>query len=810
MSSLCVALMELKIASRSLLRQPGFTAVAVLTLALGIGLNTAIFSVVQAVLLRPLPFPRPGELVALNESLPASGSRAAEPEMAITPPTTRDWSKATTLASMGFYAESDYILTGAGEPARIPGADVSPGFFPTLGVEPVAGRLLTPDDDVPNAPPVCVIAHELWASRFGSDASLIGKSIELSGRPHTVVGVMPASFEFPETARIWTPLALPTEEFADDQRLSFYLRGVGRLRASATPVQVEAELTSIANGLASRFPDRYRGRGATVRSLHESSVTAVRPALMLLLGTAGCVLLIACVNVANLLFARTASRTGELATRVALGASRGRILKQLLTESAVLSACGAIGGVLLALWARDAIVALSPANVPRIDEVRVDGAVLGFALLAATVTMLAIGLLPAILSSRRALQQELAGGRKGIATGGRQWVRGSLVVAQLALSLALLTGAGLLARTFWNLISVDTGFNADQVTTMEVLLPRPKYQDPARRADLVDRVVSTLQSNPLVQAAGGTTNLPLSNTNMSFMFYTEGMTPDKDVPYPANLRAVTNGYFAALQIPVVRGRAIGAEDRFGSPPVVVVNDAMRRKYWPNTDPIGQRISITRGRTVVWREIVGIVGDIRHAGLSEEPAPEIYMPYAHDPFFFVRVAVRSSGDPSQLAGAMRAAVWAVDPAQPVSRVRSMNDVIATSIAAERFNTILIGTFALLALVLAAVGLYGIVAHSVTLRFHEFGVRVALGARRRHVLGLVLRQALLLATIGIGLGMTLAFGVTRLLETQLYGTTARDPLTFAAVAGLLLGVVLLASLVPARRAISVDPIRALRAE
>jgi putative ABC transport system permease protein len=544
--------------------------------------------------------------------------------------------------------------------------------------------------------------------------------------------------------------------------------------------------------------------------LHESSVTEVRPALLLLLGTAGCVLLIACVNVANLLFARTASRTGELATRVALGASRGRILKQLLTESAVLSACGAIGGVLLAMWARDAIVGLSPANVPRIDEVRVDAAVLAFAVVAATLTMLAIGLLPAILSSRRALQQELGGGRKGVATGGRQWVRGSMVVVQLALSLALLTGAGLLVRTFWNLVSVDTGFNADQVMTMEVLLPRPKYQDAARRAEFVERVVSTLQSNPLVQAAGGTTNLPLSNTNMSFGFYTDGMTPDKDVPHPANVRAVTGGYFAALKIPILRGRPIGSEDRVGTAPVVVINDAMRRKYWPNTNPIGQHISITRGRTVVWREIVGIVGDIRHAGLSEEPAPEIYMPYAHDPFFFIRVAVRSTGDPAQLAGAMRAAVWAVDPAQPVSRLRSMNDVIAASIASQRFNTVLIGTFAVLALLLAAVGLYGIVAHSVTLRFHEFGVRVALGAGRRHVFGLVLRQALTMGTIGIALGIALALGVTRVIETQLYGTTARDPLTFASVAALLLGVTVLASLVPARRAISVDPIRALRAE
>jgi predicted permease len=562
--------------------------------------------------------------------------------------------------------------------------------------------------------------------------------------------------------------------------------------------------------MASQFPEQYKGRGATVIPLQRSIVADVRPGLLLLFGTVGCVLLIACVNVANLLMARAAARQGEMVTRAALGASTRRLLQQLLIESLVLSIAGAIGGILIALWARDAIISLSPAGVPRIADVRVDFVVLGFALIMASVTAVVFGLVPALSTTRQAHASSVAAGRKGVAGSRRPRLRAALVVAQLALSLALLTGAGLLARTFWKLTAVDPGFKASNVMTMEVSLPRAKYPEPAQRAEFFTRVVAMLEANPLIEAAGGATNLPLSNTNMSFGFYRQHMIPGKDAPLTANVRGVTSGYLSALSIPVLKGRGLTPEDRAGSHPVVVINDAMRRRFWGDQDPIGQQISITRGRTTIWREIVGIAGDIRHAGLATEPEPEIYMPYAHDPFFFLRIAVRSDAPPEVLAGAMRAAVWAVDPAQPVSRVRPMTAVIAASVAGERFNTILIGTFAVLAITLAAIGLYGVVTYSVMLRLHEFGVRLALGAERRHVVGLVLRQSLTLAACGLGAGSLLAFALTRLIQHQLYQTSTNDPFTLAAVAGILLTIALVAALVPARRATRVDPIAALRAE
>jgi len=801
---------DFKYAIRALTRSPGFTAIAVLTLALGIGANTAIFSVVHAVLLRPLPYPRPAELMALYESLPANGDQPARTDMAITPATSRDWTASSTFSSIGYYADMDFILTGAGEPSRIPGASVSWSFFDTLGVPPSAGRLLNRADDQPDRPLVCVIGHELWRTRFGSDLSIVGKQIDLSGRPHTVVGIAQGGFAFPVTSQIWTPLALPESEYADNQRLSFYLHAVGRLTPSATPEQAAADLNLIGHRMAAQFPAEYEGRGATVVPLQESAVASVRPALLLLLGTATCVLLIACVNVANLLLARGASRTAEMATRAALGASRRRMLEQLLTESALLASGGAIVGVLLALWARDAIVAMGPAAVPAIAEVQINVAVLGFALGLATITAVGFGLVPALLTTRRAIGGSIASTRKGSVESGGRRIRDALVIVQLALSLALLTGAGLLGRTLWNLMSVDPGFDSTSVMTMEVLLPRPKYQDPVRRAEFFTQVVETLQNNPLVAAAGGSTNLPLSDTNMAFGFYRENQTPDQDVPSIANVRGVTPGYFRALAIPLIRGRAFTPADRAGSPPVVVINEAMRRKFWPDQDPLGQRISITRGRTAIWRDIVGIVGDVRHAALASEPEPELYMPYAHDPFPFLRIAVRSPAQTDVLAGIMRAAVWTVDRAQPVSRVRTMEEVVSSSVSAQRFNTILIGTFAALALALAAIGLYGVIAYSVALRQHEFGLRLALGAERHHVVALVLRQALRLAATGLALGFALALALTQLIETQLYRTTPTDPVTFGAVAAVLLVIAVLASYAPVRRAVNADPMTALRAE
>ena len=799
---------DVNYAIRTLARTPGFSAVAIVTLALGIGANTAIFSVAYAVLLAPLPYANSSELVALHETLPATSEQPVRHTMPLTPPTTRDWAAATSFSHIAPYADQEFILTGAGEPERLRGAEVAWSFFDTMTMAPFSGRPLNRNDVGPDRPRVAIIGHELWRTRFGASHALVGTSIELSGERYEVVGIGQPGFAFPDGSQVWVPLSLPEEEFADDQRLSFYLDAVARLKPGVTVERAKAELNQIAGQLAAQHPKQYDRRGANVISLKESIVGDVRPALTLLMATVGCVLLIACVNVANLLIGRAAAREGEIATRAALGASAGRILRQLLTESLVLAAAGSAGGVLLALWARDAIVKLTPPSVPRLADVSINVWVLGFALVLTFVTALAFGLAPALLTTRRALRDSIAAGRKGIIASARRPWRSAMVIAQLALSLALLTGAGLLVKTFWKLTSVAPGFDATDVMTMEVVLPRAKYPEPTQRAQFFTRVLEILESNPQVIAVGGATNLPLSHTNMTFGFYRDGMVPGKEAPFTANVRGVTSGYFRALGIPLIRGRGLLPTDREGSAPVVVINEAMRRKFWRDQDPIGERISITRGRTIIWREIVGIVGDVRHASLAVDPDPEIYMPYAHDPFMFLRVAVRSHAEPESLAGAMRAAVWAVDPGQPVSRVRPMSDVVSSSLAAERFNTIMIGSFALLALILAAVGLYGVIAYSVTLRLHEFGVRLALGADRQHILGLVLRQGLTLSGIGLALGLGLALLLTRVIETQLYQTTRTDPATLGLVAGVLLAIALVASYVPGRRAARVDPMGALR--
>jgi putative ABC transport system permease protein len=800
---------DLRFAVRTLARTPGFSAVAILTLALGIGANTAIFSVAHAVLLAPLPYANSSELMALYETLPARDELPPRDNMPLAPPTSRDWAASQAFATMAAYVDQEFILTGAGEPERVRGASVAPAFFDTMATAPVAGRFFNRDDEGPDRPKVAVIGHDLWRTRFGSNPSLVGQMIELSSQRYTVVGVAQPGFAFPSASQLWVPLSIPEEEFADNQRLSFYVGMIGRLKGGVTAEQAKADLSRIAVQLAARHPRMYEGRGANVVPLKDSIVGDVRPSLLLLMAIVGCVLLIACVNVANLLTARAAAREGEIATRAALGASSARILRQLLTESLVLASAGAAAGVLLAMWARDAIVRLTPPGVPRIADVSINGRVLAFALLLTVLTAVAFGLAPALVATRRALRDSVAAGRKGTAAAGvRRPLRAVMAIAQLALSLALLTGAGLLAKTFWKLTSVAPGFDPSGVMTMEVVLPRAKYAEPAQRSQFFSNVLEILGSHPQVIAAGGATNLPLSNTNMTFGFFREGMVPGDEAPFSANVRGVTPGYFRALGIPLLRGRAVTSADRQGSQPVVVINDAMRRKFWPDRDPIGARLSITRGRTTVWREIVGIVGDIRHSALGKEPEPEIYMPYPHDPFMFLRIAVRSNAEPEALAGAMRAAVWAVDPDQPVSRVRTMDEVVSSSVAAARFNTVMIGTFAVLALVLAAVGLYGVIAYSVTLRRHEFGVRLALGADRRHVLSLVLRQGFVLAVWGLVLGFGLALALTRTIEAQLYETTRTDAATFGTVACVLLVITLLASCAPARRAMAVDPIKALR--
>jgi putative ABC transport system permease protein len=798
---------DLQYAIRNLLRNPAFTTVAVLTLALGIGAATAIFSVVQAVLLRPLPYPRPGELMAIHESLRPTADAPDRSRSAVTPPTLRDWSQNTTLAQLTGYAEGDFILTGSGEPDRVPGANVSWNFFEAMGVTPLHGRFFLAEEDAPDRPLVAVVGHDLWRARFGSDPTIVGRTIELSSRRYEVVGIAGEGFAFPERAQVWVPLALPESEFADDQRLSFYLSVVARLRPGVTRQQAHADLTRLTAAAAAHAPAKYEGRGVTVLTLHEATVGDTRRPLLLLFSTVLLVLLIASVNVANLQLARSVAREGEIALRVALGATRWQVVRQLIVESVTLALAGGVLGVLLALWTRDGIVAMAPTGVPRLTDVRIDLAVLGFSALVSILTGLLFGVAPALVSARTAPGASLrwTGRTPGAA---RPRLRNTLVVVELALSLALLAGAGLLAKTLWNLLSVDPGFNPRGVMTMEVVLPRAKYPEPEQRARFFEAVLERLSSHPTIAAAGGTTVLPLAGGNMMFGFYREGMVPGRDAPHVASFRGVTADYFHAIGVPLRRGRFFTPADRVGSPPVMLINDAMAETYWKGRDPVGERIVVTRGRTIVWREIVGVVGNTRHAGLGARPEPEMYMPYAHDPFAALRIAVRASESPEALAGAMRAAVWSIDRDQPVSRLRPMTEVVGASVSDTRFHATLIGAFALLAFVLAAVGLYGVVAYSVSQRVHEFGVRMALGAERRHVLGLVVRQGARLACIGLLAGVALAVPLTQYLPVELYETPRLDPVVFGAVGLALATVALAASYVPARRAVSVDPLVALR--
>ncbi|HET7619028.1 MAG TPA: ABC transporter permease [Vicinamibacterales bacterium] len=795
---------DLTQALRLLFRSRGISIVAVATLALGIGTNAAIFSVVHAVLLKPLPYPEPSRLMMLRETVAGK-----EDSMPVSPPSFADWRVNRSFQSIGAYATGSFILTGGGEPVRVPGADVSGRFFETLAVRPALGRPLVDADDVDGGPLVAVIGFDLWMSRLGGDPGVIGRRLTLSDKSYQIVGVMPRGFDFPDAAEIWVPLALPPGEFDASQRMSFYLDAIARLAPGISREQASSEMTAIAARAATAYPKSNAGRGVAVVPLRESIVGDVRRPLMILLGVVAIVMLIACANVANLLLARAAARRDEMAVRMALGAGRWRIFRQMLVESLVLAGAGAAAGLLLASWTRDAIVALAPAGVPRIDQVRIDPAVIAFTLALAFVTAIVFGVAPALAASRPGGGAP-RGLRSAAGTGGGRAVRGALVIVELTLSVALLVGAGLLARTFWKLVTVDPGFRPDGVMTMEVVLPRPKYAEPERRVAMFDRVLEVLRENPMIEAVGATTNLPLAGGNMSFGFYTQNMTPDRDTPHIANFRGVTPGYFRAMGVPVLRGRAIAASDRPGSPPVVVINDAMAREYWPNADPIGERIAITRGRETVWREIVGVVGSVRQAAVGTPPAPEMYMPYVHDPFPFLRFVVRTSLGTDAAAGAMRAAVWMADPAQPVTRVRPMRDVIAASLADARFNAVLIGAFAVLALAIAGVGLYGVIAYTIALRLPEIGVRMALGAERRHVLGLVLRQSLALTLVGVALGMGLALGLTRAIATQLFATAPTDAVTFGGVALALTLVALAASYVPARRALRVDPAAALRAE
>ncbi len=795
---------DLRFGFRMLAKSPGFTAVAVLTLALGIGANTAIFSVVNAVLLRPLDYSDPDQLYVLWGHHPQIGREVASlPDFV-------DWREQNqSFEDLAAMSRRSMNLTGRGEAERVIGARVSASLFPLLRVETIRGRAFSPEEDRPGAERVAILSHGLWQRRFGSDPAFVGETITLDGESYAVIGVAPPEFQFPGRVEVWIPLAMevdPTERRGD------FLLVLGRLKPGVTQEQAQAEMTTIAQRLEQQYPNSNTKWGIEIVSLHEQVVGNIRPALLVLLGAVGFVLLIACANVANLLLARAAAREKEIAVRAALGAGRGRLVRQLLTESLLVAIIGGALGLLLALWGIDILLALNPDDVPRLSGVGVDGWVLGFTLGISLLTGILFGLVPAVQISRPDLHESLKEG--GRTSGGslRHRTRHILVVAEVALALVLLIGAGLMIRSFDRLQRVSPGFNPENLLTMRISLPPAKYPERQHVLNFFDQLLERVRSLPGVQSASTIDNPYIGGGGNYLSFIVEGQpTPPLDQVVDAQVRSVTPGFHRMLGVPLLRGRSLTGQDGPGNRLVCVINETMARRYFPDRDPLGQRVAFDGpDGQPRWREIVGVVGDVRQGGLDAEPYPEILLPEAQRTIPAITLMVRTANDPHTLAGAVRGEVQAMDPDQPVYAVRTMDDIMKASVAQRRFNMLLLGSFAAVALLLAAVGIYGVISYSVSRRTHELGIRMALGAQPRDIFKLVVGQGMVLVVIGVGIGLAASFGLTRFLSSLLFEVSTTDPATFAGVSLLLAAVALLACYIPARRATRVDPLVALRYE
>jgi len=803
---------DLRYGLRVLVKNPGFTTVAVVALALGIGANSAIFSVVNAVLLRPLPYKDPDRLVMIWEDDTKGGYPRDTPAAA----NYIDWrDQNQVFEGMAAMADQSFNLTGAGEPERIEGRRVSASLFPLLGVEPQLGRAFSPEEDQPGGSRVAVMSHGLWQRRFGADPSVIGRPLTLNGESYTVVGVMPSHFQFPtRESELWVPIAFTSQEAANRGR--HYLKVVARLKPGVSVEQAQAEMSTIAARLQQQYPEQNTDLGATVVPLHEQVVGDIKPALLVLLGAVGFVLLVACANVANLLLARAAGRQKEIALRLALGASRLRLLRQFLTESLLLAALGGVVGLLLSVWGVNLLKAFIPENISQAQAVTVDARVLGFTLLVSLLTGLVFGLAPATQASNFNLNETLKEGGRDSATGRRgHFVRSLLVILEVVFSLVLLVGAGLLINSFLRLRSVDPGFQTDNLLTMSVVLPQPKYPDQARRSAFYTELLSRVEALPGVKAAAVTNWIPLVSQGDSIGFSIDGRPDPGPGQRPTVVtRVVSPHYFSAMGIQLVQGRQFAEQDRLDSPAVAVISETMARRHWPGEDPLGKRItpgSPTSTDPDDWITIVGVAKDVRQFGLDAEPRPQMYLTYVQAGFFAPRhLVVRTEVEPLSLAGTVRKTVWEVDKDQPVSNISTMEDVLSESIARQRFSMLLLGIFAAVALVLAAVGIYGVMSYTMAQRTHEIGIRMALGAQRRDVLKLAVGQGLKLVLIGVAVGLALALALTRVMSSLLFGVSATDPATLITISLVLISVALLASYIPARRATKVDPMIALRYE
>ena len=794
---------DLRYAARVLAKRPGFTLVAVATVALGVGATTAIFSVVNSVLLRPLPYKDPERIVQVWENNPKRGWTRDT----ISPLNFEDWrTQARAFEAVSAYEYESFVLTGGQEPERLGGILASSDFFRVIGVEPAIGRAFLPGEDRAGAGRVAVISDRLWQRRFGSRADVLNQSLVLNSESYTVVGVMPKGFQFPSrNTDVWVAsvdLKRP--------RSDHFMYAVARLKAGTPLEEAQADIDRVALVLSQQYPDTNSNRGVTLVPLHEEIVGKTRRALTLMLGAVGLLLLVACVNVANLLLARASGRRREIALRAALGAGRGRIARQLLTESLLLSVLGGACGLALSLWLVDLLVAWSAGGIPRAQEIGVDGRAVVFALAASVLTGIAFGLAPALGFSAPDLNQTLKEGAQG-AGGGRRQTRaqGALVVSEVAVALVLLAGAGLLGRSYASLSRVEPGFDADGVLTARISLPEAKYQDKDRQALFFRQVLERVRALPGVAHAGAVSDLPFSGSRTSQSFELEGR-PESSLTPNADYRKISPDYFRAMGIRLLSGREFTDGDAKDSTPVAVVNDALARRFFAGEEAIGKRLVYQENGREVAREIVGVVADLKHDDLAGERAPEVYVPHTQRPNSWMFLAVRGPADPAALAAPLRAAVREVDPNEPVHSVLTMRQRLDQSLAPQRFNALLLAAFAGAATLLAAVGVFGVMSFQVAERTHEIGVRMALGAQRRDVIRLVVGRGMILTLVGVAFGLVGALALTRLMRGLLFGVSPTDPATFAGIALLLAFVALVACYLPARRAARVDPTVALRAE
>ena len=795
-------------ALRQLRKAPAFSLIAVFTLALGIGATTAIFSLLHTVVLRPLPFEHPERIVYLWSIDRGDDHRSVAPGNFFT--FRRD---AKSFERLAAYNSSSFNLTGDGQPERIVGARVSAGYFDVFGVKPALGNVFREAEDRPGHEQVVVLSDRLWRERFSADSGIVGRSIRLNGKLYDVAGVMPASFQLRSTdARLWVPIAFGAEE--ETNYGHSYLQVLGRLKPGVTPEAAEAEVAAVAKRLQTVDPRSNENKGAHLESFQEGLLGSSARRYLILLGAVGCVLLIACVNVANLLLARSAARAREIAIRAALGAGRGRIVRQLLTESLVLALAGAAAGLALAYGGVRFLVAISPASVPRIAEAGIDGPVLAFALAVGLASSVVFGLVPALRTARPDLQGMLKEGGRSLGAH-RDWVRTGLMVTEVALALMLLVSAGLLIRSALRLQEVEIGFDPSRVLTAQLSLPRGDYPEPARLVQTLQRVVDEAGAAAGVESAAAASLVPLARYNTSSSLQIEGKPLEGEEQIEGNTRQVSSRYFKTLGIPL-QGRDFQGGDRPGAPRVAIVNETLARMAWPGEQAVGKRLAYwtDEEERPVWHEIVGVAGDVRQRELTEDARPELYVPMAQasedlwgDRDVSMALVVRTAGDPASLAAPVRQAVLRVDPRLPVYDVATMDEIRATWTATTRFNMLLLTSLGAIGLVLAIVGIYGVIAYFVSQRTQEIGLRMALGATQRRVLGMVAYQAMRPVLVGLAVGVAGAAAATRVLSGLLYGVTATDPVTFAGVLVVLAMAALLASWVPARRAARVDPSRAL---